>query len=117
VPPRRYEEAKEKRIGCWCLQGCWKKFGPGLWGIRTPILPPSPPDPAERKIEWFRYLHILIKWDWEEYISTTWKALVYLARYGGQSIELTQDWPITKVYRLTGMMASIIKAENGPSSD
>ena len=54
--------------------------------------------------------------DWTRSVKSLWKTVVFVGRYGAQSIEDVQRWPPSKVYRVAQAISEYLEEEARKSS-
>lgn len=56
---------------------------------------------------------VLVQTNWDKIFRATAKEVVYVARYGAQSINDVDDWPTSKIHRIARILNESIKEEGG----
>lgn len=54
--------------------------------------------------------------NWDKLFRTTAQNVVYIARYGAQSIDALDKWPLSKIHRTITILSDLIKGEGDSAS-
>lgn len=99
-------------MGGWVWGDNWYQVAPGLAGCRSPY-------PSHTEFKRFRHqvnVAMATQFDWDEYIQSVWRAVVYISRYLGSGLNEVIEWDLSRVMRVAGLTGDLVSKENGPEA-